>query len=105
MSDSVQESQKRHLSKIRPHGLGLCDDYSGEGETNAELARRSTRNDDSDVDRCLLHGHSALRRGSPQSGVPMVSSTRSGWQGSRSLDVLKEPAWPLSRERSVVSCV
>ena len=35
----------------------------------------------------------------------MVLPTRSGWQGSRSLDVLEEPAWPLSRERSAASCV
>jgi transposase len=51
------------------------------------------------VDRGLLHGHSirapALRRGSPQPGVPVVLPTRSGWQGSRSLDILKEPAWPI----------
>ena len=31
--------------------------------------------------------------------------TRSGWQGSRSLDVLEQPAWPLSRERSAASYV
>ena len=35
----------------------------------------------------------------------MVLPTRSGWQGSRSLDVLEEPAWPLSRERSAASYV
>ena len=38
------------------------------------------------VDRGLLHGHSirapALRRGSPQPGVPVVLPTRSGWQSS-----------------------
>src|ERR1700733_6960702 len=61
--------------------------------------------DGPDVDRRLLHGHStrapALRRGSPQPGVSVVLPARSGWQGSRSLDILKEPAWPISRKRSV----
>jgi hypothetical protein len=52
----------------------------------------------------LLYGHpvraAALRRGSSQSGVSLVLPARTGRQGSRSLDVFKEPPWALSRERS-----
>jgi hypothetical protein len=50
------------------------------------------------VDYCMGHSVRAppLRRGSPQSGLSLVLPARTGWQGSRSLDVLEEQTQELS---------
>jgi DNA-directed RNA polymerase specialized sigma subunit len=44
MSDSVQESQKRHLSKIRPHGLSpqeyqIFAEIAFDGKSIADIAK------------------------------------------------------------------
>jgi hypothetical protein len=55
------------------------------------------------VIRMLIVGYSfgiAMRRGPPQSGLPLVLSIGARWRRPGSFDVLKEPPGPLPRERS-----
>ena len=46
-------------------------------------------------------GAAAVRRGSSQSGLPVVLPARARWPSAGSLDLLQEPARPLPPERSV----
>src|SRR5271154_4371798 len=84
-SPSMISADRR--SRLQPNGPAL-------GRSRADYPHAGRR---------LPHGHPVrappLRRGSPQSGLSLVLPARTGWQSSRSLDVLEEPTRPLSRER------
>ena len=50
-------------------------------------------------------GAAAVRRSAPELSLSLVLSVRDRGRGAGALDVLEEPAWPLSRERCIPPCV
>ena len=89
------------LSELRAH-LGPY--YSDVG-----TAFDRSRADDADADRRLLLRYSfrtsAVRRGTPQSGLSLVLPSWARRRRARSFDIFQEPPRPVSRERSASQTV
>jgi hypothetical protein len=83
------------LSELHRH---LAPHYSHTGRPSVDPALA-----DPDADRWLLLRYSlrasTLRRGAPESGLPLVLPAGTGRCRAGSLDVLEEPAWSVPRQR------